>query len=172
MTTAADKVIPDSAVGEIKEMLQSLDEIIAEVHKQIEAQDEKLRELQATRSQYLSALEKAVELRNYLAHNYMRNTQKVLPFAEETLIFPSLPLGEAIEIILKKAGRPMTQGEIVKALGAFGVHLGRLAGRRIHAATLRNPRIHKPEPRVYEWLDASEINESGDLKMEKVMALG
>jgi len=148
-------------LDDMKQIVRNIEQSIARLRSVTVTLEAEKAELERRRARSQASLEELLQLRQALIRAYPEVGQMDLSIGQSSFDaddarFAGVSLGEAIERVLRRERRAMTQGELAEALDQSGFALGDLAGRRIHAATLSNARIKKPKPKVYLYVGEQE----------------
>lgn len=151
----------EETLDQIRSFMEKLEQVIVGLRAQVSEFEEEQDELEKSLHASKTSLDKFLNLRNTIVHTYSVTGQQQQLFPDwlsddGQRRLAGLPLGEAMEHILMATGREMTQEELTQALEGAGLPLGRLAGRKLHAASLHNARIRKVRAGTYVYVAPAE----------------
>jgi len=149
-------------LDDMTQIVRNLEQSITRLRSVSAALESQKAELERRRARSQASLNELLALRQALVRAYPEAGQLDLPIGQQSLDgedsrLAGVSLGEAIERILRREGRAMTQGELADALEQSGFTLGEFAGRQIHAATLSNDQIKKPRSKTYVYIGEEEL---------------
>ena len=132
----------------IRGLVEELEEMIGKFRMELVELEKVSNDLDDRIQRNRRAMNEMLALRSGLMRSFPDVTEMPLE-SGATPWLGGVSIGEAIEWIMRAEAREMTQDELVEVLEAAGFPLGDHPGRKIHAATMKNRRIHKTSPGIY-----------------------